>query len=115
MPYVTLSKEAPTASSTVLPNLDLPPSPPSPLESYLGPSRGRPNMASLRLSSLARGVAASAVSRSSPVAVRAFSTSLAHHQDNPATTAGGKKPTFAHARRLKDGRALSLDVWSVFK
>ncbi|PIL26398.1 hypothetical protein GSI_12155 [Ganoderma sinense ZZ0214-1] len=72
-------------------------------------------MASLRLSSLAaRGVVASAVSRPSPVAVRGFSTSLTRRQNDPATSADSKKPTFAIASRLKDGRALALDVWSVF-
>ena len=81
----------------------------------LGRSGGGPSMASLRLSSLARGVAASAVCRSSPAPVRTFSTSLTRHQDNPTPSSGGNKPTFAHASRLKDGRALSLDVWSVFK
>ena len=60
-------------------------------------------------------MAASAVSRSSPAAIRVFSTSLAPHQNDPATTSGGKKPTFAHASRLKDGQTFALDVWSVFK
>ena len=66
-------------------------------------------------SSLARRTAPALVlRRPSTVAIRTISTSCSHHQDT-STNSATKQPVFPFAQRLKDGRALALDVWSVFK
>lgn len=48
---------------------------------------------------------------------RLLSTSHVSSQQTPTTTVAEKQGTksFAIASRLKEGRALALDVWSVFK
>ncbi|KAI0753781.1 PLP-dependent transferase [Fomes fomentarius] len=74
----------------------------------------------LRSSSLtlSRSVSASLTRRSPAGALRTFSAGSASRQQDGSvpTTAKQltKKPEFPVAQRLRDGRALSLDVWSIF-
>lgn len=72
--------------------------------------------ARLSSSALARNVTPALLPRHPSLAVRALSyTNALRQQHSPSPASERLKPVIPYASRLKDGRALALDVWSVFK
>ena len=84
------------------------------------PSQRRLAMAArFSSSALARNVTPALLPRHPSLAVRALSYTNTlrqkHSPSAPSPTLERPKPVIPYASRLKDGRALALDVWSVFK